>query len=102
MCKEGVTCGEHCCKKGRDLLEREMLPEGQGELRRRGMLQEQRIVLWWGLLHGARETCVGGAKGKQCCVPSRISGSGASATLLPGGHGRDGVRVLPAEQPRLL
>jgi hypothetical protein len=88
-------------QEGRDLLERQVLPEGQGELRRRRVLQEQGVVLWRGLLHGARDVC---RRRRGEAVLSALADLRVRfvSPLLPQRHGGDRHRVLPADQPQLL
>ena len=84
VCKEGQTCGEHCCKKGETCSNGRCCPKGRvncGD----GECCKSSASCCGGACCTGRETCVGGAKGKQCCNPSRISGSGASARCCPGG-----------------
>jgi hypothetical protein len=84
-----------------DLLERQVLPQGQGQLRRRRVLQEQRVVLWRGLLHGAGNVRRR-REGEAVLQPVADLPGRRDSDLLPERHGRDGERVLPADQPQLL
>jgi hypothetical protein len=65
------------------------------------MLQEQGVVLWWGLLHGARDVRER-RQGEAVLQPVADLPGRRDSDLLPERHGRDGERVLPADQPQLL
>jgi hypothetical protein len=85
VCKEGVTCGEDCCKKGETCSNGKCCPKGKVNCGDGECCKSAASCCGETCCTGARETCVGGAKGKQCCLRSRISGSGASARCCPGG-----------------
>ncbi len=83
VCKEGVTCGEHCCKKGETCSNGKCCPKGKVNCGDGECCRSSASCCGETCCTGARETCVGGAAGKQCCLRSRISGSGASARCCP-------------------
>ena len=85
VCKEGETCGERCCKKGETCSNGKCCPKGKVNCGDGECCKNAASCCGENCCTGARETCVGGAKGKQCCLRSRISGSGASARCCPGG-----------------
>ena len=85
VCKEGQTCGEHCCRKGETCSNGKCCPKGRVNCGDGECCKSSASCCGETCCTGARETCVGGAKGKQCCLRSRISGSGASARCCPGG-----------------
>ena len=85
VCKEGVTCGEHCCKTGETCSNGKCCPKGKVNCGDGECCKSSASCCGETCCTGARETCVSGAKGKQCCLRSRIFGSGSSARCCPGG-----------------